>query len=97
MISSHTRREYEVINAIAERAVALAASMGLDWNKRDALMDIMAAHDAIPLKLDDLLAADNSNFAHDVFGINRHLNRQTLRIEDCFLPRFARPQQGGAA
>lgn len=53
-------------------------------------MDITAAHKVCPLKLEQLLAADDANFSHDVFGIRRHLNRETLQIEDYFLPRFAR-------
>ncbi len=51
---------------------------------------IAAAHaNGCPLKLQELLDADNFNFAHDVFGICRHLDQETGEIEH-FLPRFAR-------
>lgn len=41
-----------------------------------------------PLRLDELLAADNFNFAHDVCGIMRHMNRETGELTNCFEPRF---------
>lgn len=56
----------------------------LDWR-----MDITACHaNGNPLRLDDLFAADDFNFAHDVFGIERHLDRETGKLTRCFLPRF---------
>lgn len=42
------------------------------------------------LDLDKLLAFDNPDFAHDIFGIERHLNRKTGKLEDCFLPRCSK-------
>jgi hypothetical protein len=86
----NNRRQSEVIKAIAERAVALSAKHGLGkWKVSDAVMDITCAHEDCGLRLDDLLAADDFNFAHDVFGINRHLDHSTLKLTDCFRPRFA--------
>jgi hypothetical protein len=35
------------------------------------------------------VTADGSNFVHDIVGIERHLNRQTSQLGDCFIPRFA--------
>jgi hypothetical protein len=53
-------------------------------------MDIEAAHcNGNPLKLKELLEADDSNFMHDVLGIRRHINRKTGELEDCFVPRYA--------
>lgn len=53
-------------------------------------MDITAVHaNGNQLDLTALLAADDSNFAHDVFGIRRHLNRDTGELEDFFTPRFS--------
>lgn len=52
-------------------------------------MDITAAHaNGTPLRLADMLAADDFNFAHDWSGIRRHLNRETGQMLSCFLPRF---------
>lgn len=86
----NSKTEAITINKIAHRAVALAASVGVDYRLMDADMDITACHvNGCPLKLDELLAADNSNFSHDVFGIRRHLNRESGLLEDCFSPRYA--------
>jgi len=85
-----SKEEYRTINAIARRAVTMAARFGYEYPIMDASMDLTAAHTVCPLKLEQLLAADDANFSHDVFGIRRHLNRETGVIEDCFLPRFAR-------
>lgn len=55
------------------------------------LLDLSAAHQTIGLCLDELLAADDGNFGHDVFGIQRHMNRDTGKLENGFMPRFAKP------
>lgn len=52
-------------------------------------MDLSAVHISCPLDLLGLLGADDFNFAHDMFGIRRHMNRDTGKLENCFLPRCA--------
>jgi len=85
-----SKDEARTISKIAHRAVAMAASAGFEYPMMDADMDITATHvNGCPLKLDALLAADEFNFAHDVFGIRWHINRETGKLEDLFLPRFA--------
>lgn len=80
-----------VIGEIAARARDLAASHRVLYKLLDARMDLTATHaNGNPLKLHQLLAADDANFAHDVFGIRRHLNRETGELMDCFVPRFSR-------
>lgn len=84
------REEARTIAAIAKRAVHMAAKVGFDYGFMDADMDITACHmNGAPLRLNELLAADDLNFSHDVFGIRRHLNRETGKLEDCFSPRYA--------
>ncbi len=84
-----TKAEFPVIAKIAKRAVAMAGS-GNEYPHMDALMDIEACHsNGCPLKLDALLAADDVNFAHDVFGIRRHIDRETGKLGDCFSPRYS--------
>lgn len=78
-----------LINSIANRAVNLAAEYGIEYDKFTAVMDIEFAHLDCPLYLQRLLDADDGNFGHDVFGIRKHMNRETKKMEDCFLPRFA--------
>ncbi len=80
----------DIIVKIAERAVRLYAEQGMKIKKLDCMMDIETVDDSIGLKLDELLDADLSNFAHDIGGISRHLNRITGELEDCFVPRYAR-------
>ena len=43
-----------------------------------------------------MLAADDFNFGHDVFGIYRHLDRTTGKLMNCFVPRFAQRQSAAA-
>ncbi len=52
-------------------------------------MDVQAAHATCPLKLSELLDSPKMDFAHDIFGIARNINRETGEIENCFLPRYA--------
>ena len=83
-----TKAEHKIVIGIADRAI----SAGIYKNRLDADMDISAVHATCPLRLMDLLEADQFNFAHDMYGIHRHLNRQTGELDDLFLPRFAAPQ-----
>lgn len=54
------------------------------------MMDITAVHaNGNPLKLAELLATDDFNFTHDVFGITRHIDRETGKLGGCFVPRFS--------
>ena len=56
----------------------------------DMIMDLDAANKNCPLKLQELLDTDDFNFYHDLVGIRQHINRNTGKLEDCFLPRFAK-------
>lgn len=54
-------------------------------------MDLCACHaNGNPLRLADLLAADDLNFTHDITGIARHMDRETGQLRDLFSPRFSR-------
>jgi hypothetical protein len=75
---------------IADRAIALAKTYGISYDKLTVVMDIDACHsNGNPLKLQELLKADNFNFAHDVFGIRNNINRKTGKLENCFSPRYS--------
>jgi len=79
-----------VIRAIVDRA---AQTFQGKINKMGLTMDITACHaNGNPLRLDDFLAASPFDFAHDVFGIQDHLDRKTGQLINCFLPRFSQPQ-----
>lgn len=89
---SCTREEIIIASRIAARAVVMAADIGFEYKHQDAMMDIEACHsNGCPLKLGELLAADDGNFGHDVFGIRRFIDRQTGQLGGAFLPRFAMP------
>lgn len=82
-------KDSALIHKIALRAVKMAAA-DRTYRLQDAMMDITVTHcNGCPLKLADLLAADDFNFSHDIYGIRRHLNRDTGKLEDHFLPRFS--------
>ena len=85
-----TPDEHETVMMIANRAERLYFDAGQPRDRLSIYMDISAAHEACPLRLGELLDADDVNFAHDVGGIGRHLNRDTGQLLDCFVPRFAR-------
>lgn len=86
MIDFETSREDTLtIHAIAKRAASF-----LNLDLLAISMDITACHlNACPLRLVDLLAADDGNLAHDIGGIARHLDRETGDLRGCFVPRFA--------
>lgn len=58
------------------------------FDKKQWLMDITACHlNGTPLDLKKLADADEFTFFHDVYGIARHMNRRTGKLEHFFLPR----------
>ena len=76
----------EIINNCASRAAKIFQVK----DRLSLIMDIEAAHIASPLKLQELYDADNFNFAHDICGIQRHIDRNTGKMQNCFLPRFTK-------
>lgn len=53
------------------------------------IMDLECAHKEFNLRLTDLLAADDFNFAHDIVGIQNNLDRLTRKMDNLFVPRYA--------
>lgn len=87
-----TPEDQNLITAIGYRVERLSARLGqrgdAHYKRQDAMMDVTAVHaNAMPLALRLLLAADDGDFAHDVFGIRRWIDRDTGRL-GCFTPRF---------
>lgn len=83
----------KIIRAIARRARDIYLDQGIDRPALDIDMDICATHcNGNPLRLADLLAADDFNLLHDVSKIARYLNRETGKLTDCFVPRFSQRQ-----
>ena len=87
-----SKKEMELIDKITKRAASLYG-LADARSMMNINMDITATHlNGCPLKLKELLEADDFNFGHDIVGISNHINRETGEIGDCFLPRFAQPE-----
>jgi hypothetical protein len=85
-----SKADGKLIKAIAERAVKLYTNHGADLDQQDVEMSITATHNnGTPLRLQELLDADDFNLSHDVGGMIRHINHDTGKLENFFVPRFA--------
>ena len=93
-----SKLEWKFAAKIAGRAVAYGDRHQLPLDYCQIEMDIISCHvNGCPLDLERLLAAEESEFVHDVLGIRRHIDRKTGELGDCFLPRFAESEQQYAA
>lgn len=89
-----TPEEHRLIDRIADRAVSLYEQLDIKVKAPYIAAEIEFVHrEVCPLRLKDFADADESNFAHDIGGIHRHLNMAQKKLEDCFLPRFADTEQ----
>ena len=71
---------------LAERA----EEMGIYKGERfTLLMDLENADKTFNLRLEDMLNADNANFAHDIVGIVNNIDRRNPTDFNLFVPRFA--------
>src|SRR5262249_14625572 len=89
---SVTQEDHDLIAAIAHRAHRMSRPFArcYQYPIQDVMMDLTAVHpNTYPLRLRELLAAREHDFAHDVFGIRRHIDRATGELGGCFVPRFA--------
>lgn len=89
-----TKQEMDLILTINSRiAVLLSGTLASDYAGQMAIMDLTAVHaNGCPLDLSGLAQADEFDFSHDILGIRRHLNRRTGKLEDCFVPRYAKSE-----
>lgn len=88
-----TKDETKMIAVATLRAAALyRRSTGKTLDSLSAHMDLAACNaNGCPLDFDKLMAFDDMSFAHDVFGIERHIDRETGKLTDHFRPRCAKP------
>ena len=83
--------QFFTITEIGRRGSKLAKDHGFKLNPIDLIMSIEKATEHDPsIDLDTLLGFQDGDFGHDVFGIHRHLNRETGELMDCFSPRCTR-------
>lgn len=86
-----TRINFEVpdsdqvfVDAILRRAKVTGEAL------RTLELDIKATHlNGTPLKLKQLAEAPPSDFYHDISGIQRHINRETGKLDPKFSPRHS--------
>lgn len=86
------RHDIETMSQIADRALAkmkIVHKVG-KFKKIDLMMDLEYTNDDIKLDFDKFLAFDDFNFFHDMFGIVQNFNRETLQMDNCFVPRCAK-------
>lgn len=87
-----SREDVRLIAKIVDRGMVKASEYGrtdITSDRQSIHMDITACHcSGNPLRLQDMLDADDFNFAHDFFGINRHIDRETGEMMNHFVPRF---------
>lgn len=81
-------KKLNLIQKISARAVRLhKKSTGDKISRIQMSLDINQCLKKYPLDLPRLLRAQSSVFEHDVFGIKRHLDRETGYLNGGFLPR----------
>lgn len=62
----------------------------LEWPSPQVVMTLAACHNhGCPLDLAKLLAFDDFNFDHDIYGIGSHICHETGKLRNNFLPRCA--------
>lgn len=91
-------KDRELIRVIVDRAMAsewMASRTDRRVNERMHLqMDITAVHaNGNPLRLAELLQADEFNFIHDLDGIRNCIDRETAQLRRNFVPRFSVPER----
>lgn len=85
-----TREQTETILKIITRAAKLLALNGLTVDTTESLMDLKACHaNGTPLDFEKFLGFDDLNFVHDFMGIRNHMDRNTGKLVDFFVPRCA--------
>lgn len=81
-----TKERFMMYVKVAQRAE------GMDLYKGERitfLMDLENADNVFNLRLEDLLNADDGNFAHDIVGIVSHIDRSNPTDFNLFVPRYA--------
>ena len=71
---------------LAQRAEGMGIYNGERFN---LLMDLENADKAFNLRLEELLNADDLNFAHDIVGIVNNIDRRNPTDFNLFVPRYA--------
>ena len=85
-----TEEDWVNIIAVAER---VESDLKPTDDRRTIVLDLTACHaNGCPLLLKQMIDGPLFDFSHDYYGIRKHINRKTGKLEDCFVPRFAAPE-----
>lgn len=84
-----TKEKFMMYVKIAQRAEGMDLYKG---ERATFLMDLESADNTFNLRLEELLKADDGNFAHDIVGIVNNVNRNKFPSDDfgLFVPRYAK-------
>ena len=80
------REKNNILAKICGRASKAGIAQG---SMMTNMMDMQLATDHFNMRLEEWLAADDFNFAHDYIGIQNHIDRINKTFDNRFLPRFA--------
>lgn len=84
--------EIKYIRTIADRAFSAGIYSQKESSIHKVMLDVTAVHcNGCRLDLAELARADAINFAHDVAGIRRHLDRETGQLLNQWTPRYLAP------
>lgn len=87
-----THEDHDLLMRVVDRAIN--ELNGYPDEPRTLIMDLNACHaNGCPLDFAGLLTAHLGDFSHDIYGVREHINRQTGKLEDCFVPRYALANQ----
>lgn len=88
-VNKLTKEDHQRISRIVKRAASVC-EVGAHFSR---VLDIESTLNSESIK--KLEGFDDAEFIHDVIGIANHLNRDTLELEDFFVPRCL--CEGGSA
>ena len=83
------QKDHEIIGKLLDKTELLGITRPEDRGIH--YYDIFTCHtsgNALPLRR-MIEWGRPSDLAHDIFGINKHLDRETGELLDCFSPRFS--------
>lgn len=79
-----TKKDMDLIFEILDRS---GSALNIPGDRFSQFMDLEHTHAERPLNLARLLDFPDFDFAHDMWGIYTNFNRETLSMDNCFLPR----------
>ena len=90
-----TKEDAKLIRDVARRVFDM--NPDTDYNYLDLVMDLEAVHsNGCPLDFQKLLDFPDFDFEHDIYGIQRHIDRTTGKLTDFFVPRCAKPEDSSS-